>query len=86
MSNDRIWEPGVDVLSRRDTLRPSMGETLGQDWPETSRVDWAVGPHTLDALFWSFTVLPRSCRQPIPCRSAKRKRWRLEIYAGRNYR
>ena len=27
-----IWT-GIDVLSRRDSVRPTVGETIGQDWP-----------------------------------------------------
>ena len=29
----RLVGTGVDILPRRDALRPPMGETLGQDWP-----------------------------------------------------
>jgi len=56
-----VWT-GVDVLSRRDSLRPTMGKTLRQDRPQASRAGRAIGPHALDALFWSLTDLPRSYR------------------------
>jgi hypothetical protein len=82
---EQFWT-GIDLFSRRDSLRPAMGKTIGQDWSQTSRVDWAFRPLALDALFRTFTDLPRSGRQPVPCRSPKRQRRCFEIHDGRNYR
>ena len=80
-----IWT-GIDVLSCRDPVRPTVGETIGQDWSQTRRIDRVVGPHAFDALLWPFTDLPHPCCQPIPCRPTKWKRWRLEIDVERNHR
>ena len=80
-----IWT-GINVLPRRDSLHPTMGETIRQDRPQTSRVNRTVGPHALDDLFWAFADLPHSRRQPGSCWSAERKRRRLKIRPGRDYR
>jgi hypothetical protein len=74
--------PGIDILSCRDVLRPTMGETFGQDRPQASRVDRAPGHDAFDAPFWFVPVFLRTCHQPVPRRSSKRQHRRLEIHHG----